>query len=36
VLTLEFSASDVRIADVTTYLGPSLFPSFGFPPDLPE
>ena len=36
VLTLEFSASDVRIADVTTYLDPSLFPSFGFPPDLPE
>ena len=36
VLTLEFSASDVLIADVTTFLDPSLFPSFGFPPDLPE
>ena len=36
VLTLEFSASDVRIADVTTFLDPSPFPSFSFPPDLPE
>lgn len=36
VLTLECSASDVRIADVTTFLDPSLFPSFGFAPDLPE
>lgn len=36
VLTLEFSASGVLIADVTTFLAPSLFPSFGFPPELPE
>ena len=36
VLTLEFSASDVRITDVTTFLDPLLFPSFGFAPDLPE
>ena len=36
VLTLEFSAPGVLIADVTTFLDPSLFPSFGFPPELPE
>jgi len=34
VLTLEFSSSDVLIADVTTFLEPSLFPSFGFPSEL--
>jgi RNA polymerase sigma-70 factor (ECF subfamily) len=32
VLTLEFSASGVLIADVTTFLDPSLFPSFGRTP----
>ena len=31
VLTLEFSVSGVLIADVTTFLDPSLFPFFGFP-----
>jgi RNA polymerase sigma-70 factor (ECF subfamily) len=36
VLTLDFSASSVLIADVTTFLEPSLFPFFGFPPELPE
>jgi RNA polymerase sigma-70 factor (ECF subfamily) len=35
VLTLEFSVSGVLIADVTTFLDPSLFPSFGFPLQLP-
>jgi len=34
VLTLDFSASSVLIADVTTFLEPSLFPFFGFPPEL--
>src|SRR5258708_1034033 len=36
VLTLEFSASGVLIADVTTFLDPSFFPSFGFPLELPD
>ncbi|MBV9231252.1 MAG: sigma-70 family RNA polymerase sigma factor [Chloroflexi bacterium] len=36
VLTLDFSASSMLIADVTTFLDPSLFPFFGFPPELPE
>lgn len=36
VLTLEFSASGVLIADVTTFLDPSLFLFFGFPPELSE
>jgi RNA polymerase sigma-70 factor (ECF subfamily) len=36
VLTLEFSVSGVLIADVTTFLDTSLFPSFGFLPELPE
>jgi RNA polymerase sigma-70 factor (ECF subfamily) len=36
VLTQEVSASNVRIADVTTFLDPSLFTSFGFPPVVPE
>ncbi len=36
VLTLELSAaSGVLIADVTTFLDPSLFPAFGFPLELP-
>lgn len=36
VLTLDFSASSALIADVTTFLDSSLFPFFGFPPELPE
>jgi RNA polymerase sigma-70 factor (ECF subfamily) len=36
VLTLESSASGVLIADATIFLDPLLFPSFGFPQDLPR
>jgi RNA polymerase sigma-70 factor, ECF subfamily len=35
VLTLEFSASGMLISDVTTFLNPSLFSYFGFPPEPP-
>src|SRR5215469_15655158 len=35
VLTLEATASGLLIADATTFLDPLLFPSFGFPQDLP-
>jgi RNA polymerase sigma-70 factor (ECF subfamily) len=33
VLTLEFKASGTLIADVTTFMNPSLFSFFGFPPE---
>ena len=36
VLTLETSASGVLISDATIFLDPLLFPSFGFPQDLPR
>ena len=36
VVTLDDSASGLLIADVTTFLDPSLLPSFGFPPELPR
>src|SRR5215469_6728717 len=36
VFTLETSASGVLISDATIFLDPLLFPSFGFPQDLPR
>jgi hypothetical protein len=34
VVTLDDGAPGLLIADVTTFLDPSLFPFFGFPPEL--
>jgi RNA polymerase sigma-70 factor (ECF subfamily) len=36
VVSLDEDAPDMLIADVTTFLDPSLLPSFGFPPELPR
>jgi RNA polymerase sigma-70 factor (ECF subfamily) len=36
VLSFEANASGLVIADVTTWLDPSLFPYFGFPLELPD
>ena len=36
VLALEASTSGTLIADMITFLNPLLFPSFGFPQELPE
>ena len=34
VVALEESASELLIADMTTFLNPALFPHFGFPPEV--
>ncbi len=36
VVTLDDSAPGLLIADVTTFLDPSLLPFFGIPPELPR
>lgn len=36
VVTMDDGASGLLIADVTTFLDPSLLPFFGFPPELPR
>jgi len=36
VITLHDGAPGLLMADVTTFLDPSLLPSFGFSPELPR
>jgi RNA polymerase sigma-70 factor (ECF subfamily) len=36
IIDLDYSAPGLLIADITTFLDPSLHPHFGFPPELPR